>query len=558
MIEQHLSIELPAPWMTGVFEAERIGEINFLVGPNGSGKSKFAYRLFQSLGGRNGDARILGTDRLSDMAAAGSLGNYWGDHLAEGFARNHFSAFRAAGTEGSGIDTIVLLEERVDLRIQIEATLSHLFNRDIQFEWDSGNLVPKAELRGSNQPYRLDRDECHGIKELVVLLTHLYDDRNKYLIIDEPELNLHPQYQAFFMKEVRKTSGNPMTSPNKKIVFLITHSPFILDLRSEEDLKAVISFSLDYSVPKQVSNVQIVSPASFTRRLNAHHKQMFFSDNPIFVEGIHDAWLIEAMMEARGVSIPGAGSCIVDAGGSQELNHYLELCKGLGKQAHFVYDLDSLFSGKLRMRLRDEESIRGFLVNAGHGANLDRYCGQLEQTLTEIVDKILASPAPDSLEPLAEFLSELGPTRNQWAQGDLAKARTAVMTAISLYREELASVVSVADILDIEGRLNEIVTALRENNIYVLPGGTIERYLPSYNGHDYKRTEDSKQHAVNAELQVLSNQLTESELSCRYGDLYDVVRCLPSKEDVDMEPVLRRYVGRYIYDLQSAAVDNPT
>ena len=121
------------------------------------------------------------------------------------------------------------------------------------------------------------------------------------------------------MQEVRKLAGDPNADPNKKVVFLITHSPFILDLGSTEDLKSVISFDLEYSLPKQVGNLDTdVSPMSnLMRRLNAHHKQLFFSDNPIFVEGIHDAWLVEAVMEARGVSIAGAGSCIIDAGGQK-------------------------------------------------------------------------------------------------------------------------------------------------------------------------------------------------------------------------------------------------
>ena len=85
-----------------------------------------------------------------------------------------------------------------------------------------------------------------------VLLTHLYDDRNEYLIIDEPELNLHPQYQSFFMQEVRKTTQRQDADEKAKIVFLITHSPFILDLRSHDDVVSVISFDLEYSVPRQV------------------------------------------------------------------------------------------------------------------------------------------------------------------------------------------------------------------------------------------------------------------------------------------------------------------
>ena len=213
---------------------------------NGSGKTRFASQLLAQLRRIDPNARLLGTDRLSEMAWPGSIGRYLGDHFESGFAKNQFDALRAAGKEGSGIDTILLLEERMDLRIQIEATLSHLFDREIQLEWDSGHLIPRVGRRGRQESYRLDREECHGIKELLVLLTHLYDDRHRYLIIDEPELNLHPQHQAFFMQEVRRVAGNPNSGIGKKIVFLITHSPFILDLQSIDEIQSIISFDLEY------------------------------------------------------------------------------------------------------------------------------------------------------------------------------------------------------------------------------------------------------------------------------------------------------------------------
>ena len=292
MININLSFSLPQPWEGQTFRTQQIGPINYLVGPNGSGKSRFAGVLFDQLKSRPGGARLLGTDRLKEMAEPGAIRNFVSDPFAGGFAKNRFDYLKTAGAEGSGIDTIVLLEERMDLRIQVEATLSHLFDREIILEWDSGNLVGKIRRRGSSESYRLDREECHGIKELLVLLTHLYDDKHQHLIIDEPELNLHPQYQAFFMQEVRKLAGDPSTDSKKKIVFLITHSPFILDFRSEDDLKSIISFSLDYSVPKQVAKLNLDTPHkpfSLMQRLNAHHKQLFFSDNPIFVEGVLDA-----------------------------------------------------------------------------------------------------------------------------------------------------------------------------------------------------------------------------------------------------------------------------
>ena len=559
LIDRHLKFQLPHPWKDQVFETKKIGAINFLVGPNGSGKSQFAKTLLGYMRSQGWDTRFLGTDRLNEMTKSPEIERQFGRYFSEGFDKSHFRYLKTAGTEGSGIDTIVLLAERMDLRIQIEATLSHLFDREILLEWDSGRLIPKATLRGHNQSYRLDRDECHGIKELLVMLTHLYDDQKQYLIIDEPELNLHPQYQSFFMQEVRKIEGDPTTDGTKKIVFLVTHSPFILDFRSEEDLRGVISFDLEYSVPKQVHNLlpSNFPYSSFMGRLNGHHKQFFFSDSPIFVEGIRDARIVEAMMEARGVSVAGAGSCIIDAGGSGEVSHYLELCRGLGKEAHFLYDLDSLFRGHLRSRIKGDESIRLQMARAGHGKNLDTYCGSLDRKLTEVIDRILADVVSSNLEPLAKYLQSFGPHRTNWDKQNLRRARTAVVTAISRYRQDMVSVLSKEEVSDIEGRVEAIVAVLKEKNIYLLSGGTLERYLPSYRGNEYAPTEDAKQQAMDKEIQVLSKPTTEANLKARYEDLYDAVCSMPSKTDVDVEPILRVYLSNYIHELQQTVINNP-
>ena len=553
MIDHSLSIPLPLPWENQTFETKQIGAINFLVGPNGSGKSRFASDLTRYLP----NMRLLDTDRLRGMEQSGALDDLVGDRFKSGFAKRQFPRLKQAGTAGSGIDTIVLLEERMDLRIQIEATLSHLFDREITLEWDSGSLIPKAQLRGRNQSYRLDREECHGIKELLVLLTHLYDDNRQYLIIDEPELNLHPQYQAFLMQEVRKVAGDPNTNPKKKVVFLITHSPSILDLRSSDDLKSVISFDLEYSAPKQVANldVDISSTSSIVRRLNAHHKQLFFSDNPIFVEGIHDTWLIEAMMEARGVSVARAGSCIIDAGGDEEVNQYLRLCQGLGKSAHFLYDLDSIFGGNLRACIKDDEAVKGFLLSAGLGNDIGKYCGQMEKKLTGMIRQLLSAKMPSRLHPLKSFLNTLGPS--EWQPQQWAKARVAVMKAISRYREDVVSVVNEQSVKDIEGHRGQILNALREKNIHVLPGGTLETYLQHYQGDEYGLDDAAKKKAVFAELDEIVGLSKEEELSSRYGELYNIVRRLPAKTEVDVETVLRNHLGDYIHELQKIVVKNP-
>ncbi|PZV19090.1 MAG: hypothetical protein DCF20_03395 [Pseudanabaena sp.] len=568
MIEKNLSFSLPLPWKDITFAVSKIGYVNFLVGPNGSGKSKFGQTLKDHLG----NARLLGTDRLSGMEQNNALKQFFGDNFAGGLAKSHFPQLKSAGQQGLGIDTIILLEERMDLRIQVEATLSHLFNRKIYLEWDSGNLLARAILGDTGESYRLDRDECHGIKELLVLLTHLYNDEYPYLIIDEPELNLHPQYQAFFIQEVRKVAGDPTTKPSKKVVFLITHSPFILDFRSIEDVKSVISFATDHSLPKHILDIDEKASARLSTlvpRLNVHHKQLFFSDNPIFVEGILDAQIVGTIQEARGVSIAGAGSCIIDAGGCEEVNRYVELCLSFGKKAHFLYDLDSLFSGNLRACVKDDGTVQNFLVNAGVGNDFAKYCGELDSKLTEIIDRLLHNPLQGVLSRLHEFLSGLGARKN-WDKKTLSKARIAVLTAISLYRDEVANILKttpaseieerprqIATVEEIEGRLRQITMALRQNNIHLLSGGTLERYLPKYAGDPYELKDDLKRQAVIDEIAEISTGKPDTELATRYGELFDAICQLPSKIKVDVDKVLRDYLSRYIHELQVAVTNKP-
>ncbi len=568
MIDDSIAFELPAPWSQEPFHIDQIGPVNYLVGPNGSGKTRFASELLKTLHSRPGGARLLSTDRLMGMANPGSIGPYFGDNFNSGYAKSHFKQLRRAGTEGSGIDTILLLEDRIDLRIRIEAILGQLFGRDVAFEWDSGNLVPMAVRRAGGEMYRLDRDECHGIKELVVLLTHLYDDRHRYLIIDEPELNLHPQYQAFFMQEVRQVSKRVGDPQSMKIMFLITHSPFIIDLQSKDDILSVVSFDLAYAVPRQIASTvapEVSSALHAKGRLSAHHKQLFFSDRPIFVEGHHDARILEALMEAAGISVASAGSCIIDCGGAEEVNHYLRLCQALDKEAHFVYDLDSLFKGQLRSCIRADSSITSFLVSAGVGADFGRYVGELDRRLTQLIDYIQDGALGDDLGKLSNLTSRIGKKRDAWDRGELATARVMIMTALDLYRDEFASIVptdpAVKEVIeDVEGRWRTILAILARRNIHVLPGGTIERYLPSFGGDRLKPKPEAKSKAVGAELRELQTMdgCGEDELATRYGDLYTIVKALPTAEPVDLDTVLRRYLSDYVHGLQKIVYNNPT
>ena len=551
MINQAISFPLPKPWTGQPFTVERLGSLSFLVGPNGSGKTRFADSLKRALP----NARLLGTDRLEGMSRS-AMANFFGDHFAGGYQKNQFPNFRQAGTVGSGIDAFIILEERPDIRVIVEATLSSLFNREVTLDWDSGNLVPKARLARTGDSYRMDREECHGIRELLVMLTHLHNDQHAYLIIDEPELNLHPQFQSFFIQEVRKVSGTHVSGTSRKGVILITHSPFILDLRSMQDMESVFCFSADHSPPRYIGPLQESERArlaSLIPRLNVHHKQLFFADNPIFVEGVSDAQLIEAIQERRMASITAAGSCLIDVGGCEELNKYVELCRHYGKQGNFVFDLDSLFSGTLRQCLRSDGSIADFLASIGLGADFAAYCGALDRELTKAIRTIeLATSTQGVVAALRQYFGTLPEDPKK-----LARQRVALLVEIASNRTLLVPVLTETLLADIEGRLHQVQTALRNKQIFLLGGGALEHYLPSYAGDRHALNDSAKKNAVASEVALLATGAIDDALEDRYGELFKCIEALPAKPPVDTDDVLRRYVSTYIHDLQGLVVSKP-
>jgi hypothetical protein len=548
MIDPPISFALPKPWSGQTFSINGLSAVSFLVGPNGSGKSRFA----ESLKGVLPNARLLGTDRLEGTSRS-LMANFFGDHFVGGYQKSQFPNFRQAASVGSGIDAFIILEERPDIRVIIEATLSSLFDRDITLEWDSGNLVPKARLAKKGDTYRIDREECHGIRELLVLLTHLHDDQHTFLLIDEPELNLHPQFQSFFVQEVRKIAGPHVPGSSRKAVILITHSPFILDLRTIDDMQSVFCFAADHTLPRFIGPLQETERnrlVSLIPRLNVHHKQLFFADSPIFVEGVSDAQLIEAIQERRKASITAAGSCLIDVGGCEEVTKYVELCRHFNKEAYFLFDLDSLFLGSLRQCIRADGTIAEFLANLGLGGDFAEYCGGLDRKLTSAVREIeAAANAQGAVEALRSYFETLPEDAKK-----LARQRVAVLVELSTNRTELLSTLTEQLLADIEGRLRQVQAALKKKRVFLLGGGAIEHYLPSYVGSRHALNDGAKKKAVASEVVLLSSGALDDKLAERYGELFRCIEAMPAKPPVDTESVLRGYVGNYIHDLQGLVV----
>lgn len=546
-----IKLNLKVPWKNENFEMSEIGYINYLVGPNGTGKSQFSEQLKNFFNNKQLKCRVLSADRLTGLGFSTkeninmNHGNYVASqsNFHDGFGKKEFQYYKQ-GAEflDTGVDAFVLLEEKLDLKIKVEAILSQVLHRDIRLEWDSGKLVPMTYNIKQASEYELKK-ESHGVKELLILLTHLYDDSHKVLIIDEPELNLHPQYQAFLLEHIRKVSGNPANG--KKIIYLISHSPFILDFQTIDDLKSVICFHSDFRKPSFIENLDPTDEEKIKQiipKLNVHHKQLFFANTPIFVEGIFDAQFIKAIQEKRGVSLEGSGSTVIDVGGNEQLSSYYLLSKLLGKKSLFIYDLDSIFfSSQLRINAEGSDEINQFLISLGIGSNFKDIWGLLSSTL-----EYLKSDLKNKDSVYKAYIEQLDGDKKA------KKESYALLVYLKYFRDEANAKSTNPSKIDLLFKqLENVIKAFEEIGIYILKNGAMENYFPSYDGNKFNIDDNKKRDCLNAEIDWMINECqSNNELKIRYGELYEIMEKLPSGDKIDYKKVIESNLKDLIHKIQ--------
>ena len=461
MHEVTVRVKIPFLWGKTVFKKTNWSQINLIVGPNGSGKTLLAQNIAQQFEQAGYSVRFLKSDR-----------NY--------------------------SEQIVVLKNNEKIRAKIEKVLSSMFGKSITFIEDiDGTLIPIVENKAWNVEYMLEDAECHGLREIISLLANLYDSTSdECLFIDEPELHLHPQFQTFFMNEIRKE----VSHSSRRMFFLISHSPFYIDLRSPEDLTGVVVCHIN-KAPTSIEELNEEDDALFRRflpRFNTYHKQFFFSDNQIFVEGYTDQQMFTYLLTFIENEYSAAGTGIIDVGGKDELGVFCKVCSLLGTNGRIITDLDSLFSGKLRDVADEDERVIQWLEKQRERQSdfysiifstkelaqeitlgklifrLERYLIKISQELHKYFEH---NSIPEKMQPLMDKLSQLKEKHENAESVDTYK--TVLLQGINNVGDIIEKCLppdTAATIPLIKNLASFILAAVEAARIYILPKGCIEHY----------------------------------------------------------------------------------
>ncbi|WP_203602900.1 ATP-dependent nuclease [Streptomyces coelicoflavus] len=406
--------------------------ISFFVGRNGSGKSRAARALTQKLP----DSRLLDADRLVSLMSFNVF--TWGANPVdfkgiplgeqERSQMKQITRKRPLATED-----IYALREQPDVALRVAAFLKRALGRTVELRESSGFLDPHVSIGGIE--YSLFRDEGHGLRELVILLAAAYRDDWSTLLIDEPELHLHPAMARLWLGELRKECIE-----RDRRAIIITHEPSLIKILDADELDSVWYFQAGAKPLPFADAVHERAKDRVTASLRQNPElisQLVFSPRPVLVEGVHDVAALSAALERTKPSEVVSQTDLVCCGGSTEVALWFEIAHKMEIDVRAIADLDACLESSVQ-RVMDGKST----VIHKYREELALEPPRTSNVLKPLIDKMRLDGISGNPKERANWLADSVP-------------------AATGYRV----------------RKDKLLRIWRENGLWLHPQGTIEKVL---------------------------------------------------------------------------------
>lgn len=522
--------------------------LTILVGPNGSGKTQvmknLKYSLQSSINGKL--IRYLSSNRIGTLEQYRSKTNqyHYGEESATlGGIEIKKSRHQIEIASGD----FFTLDERKDVYIKVSERLSKLFNRNIFLQWDNGNLKVYFKRDKFTNEYSIV-NESSGLLNLISILAALYDDEVKVLLIDEPEVSLHPQLQAFLLSEIKKIAGD-YEEENKKMIIIATHSTDMIEISNTRDLTKYIFFLEDGKTPVQISSeaeeLKNRKLKDLVARIGQTHKKTFFIDRPVLVEGISDSIICNYFNEKFDLNLGVAGAHIVPVDGKGEFATMVKLMKLIGKKPIIIADLDAFVdSNDIAYIFAEDEKVKFKAAELGH-YDAKNFITSVKNNFNKICNEYG--------EEIREKFEKHAYWKNRQGNDDIAKKR-AIMAVLMQNEDSIIDKWTVGEKwLAIKKTICTLFECLEQGGCFILRKGAIESY---YTFSD-KETSIGKPGAAMDEIEDLDNESNQF-IEENYSDVLRALKYSARFKKIDETEQIKLEVLSEIAPILSVLEENTT
>lgn len=308
------------------------------VGANASGKTQTLKALRDHLKNIIGTSKVryLSSNRIGAMEQYRSRINqnqYSSDYFNVG-DQNDKRVRREIETASGDFFT---MDEKKDVYIKVAERLSVLFGRQIYIRWDAGNMKVFFEKTETEEEYSVVA-EASGLVNVISILAAIFDEDIQVLMIDEPEVSLHPQLQSYLLREIRNA-----VSCYEKTVIISTHSTEMISFNSVEDLNSLVFFAekkIPIQIAPQAPELGSQKLKDFLIRMGQVYKTGFFAKKVLLIEGASDLLICRFLSNKLDLNIDVAGSQIIPVDGKGQFPVVTKFFRLIGKEVAVLTDLD--------------------------------------------------------------------------------------------------------------------------------------------------------------------------------------------------------------------------
>ena len=496
--------------------------LTVFVGPNGSGKTQTLKNLRDFLRNRFGGNRVryLSSNRFGEMEQYRSRTNE-----VKHDPQEYSAGTRQTKTERRQIETVTgdffAMDEKKDIYIKVAERLSVLFDRQLYLRWDEGNLRVFFEKKGTRTEYSVTA-EASGLINVISILAALFDDDIRVLLVDEPEVSLHPQLQSYILREMKIAAEK-----YRKTIILSTHSSDMLSFDGIEDFSNIVFFE-EGELPMQIApdNEMLKSTKlrEFLFRMGQTYKNGFFAKKVLLIEGASDLIICHAIANRLGLNIDVAGTQIIPVDGKGQFAVITKIFRLIHKKVYVLTDLDGFTDNN---DVVDLFTALPEAAAAGGRGYFDDLIDGIRSSLNRLAEK-----HKDDMRRIYEK-HPYWVNKKEDAE-ELAFVKRA-FTGQLFIEKNIDDWQDKAAWEDLKKRLELLFSSLDELGCFILRKGAIESYYRFVSNNTYsEKPAAAIEEAANLRMQ------TDDFISENYGDIVSALRRVSKTSSVDESYAVRK------------------
>jgi predicted ATP-dependent endonuclease of OLD family len=265
-----------------------------------------------------------------------------------------------------------------------------------------------------NKPLQDINSLSAGQKAIIHLTFEAYgrgDLKGGLVIIDEPEIHLHYQFQSEYLHVIEELNKEQSCQ-----YILVTHSESLI---SSDTIDKVKRFALDQNNYTTIKSPQLTADHKTLIKIldNTRSTYAFFAKKIILVEGDTDRYFFKAILNSMRPDL-NQEIAILDIGGKGNYKSWKEFFEDYGLSAYFIGDFDNVFTidfSGTNLISKSEKQIAEDILKQ---TKLDALAHEQKLKLKEVYDHLildtdfLSSPKRSLWKPLVDQFNNLSKTNS--------------------------------------------------------------------------------------------------------------------------------------------------